>query len=1844
MASTKRKSAPLLETDQIRKKPKLSKHTLGASSSEKNQAGKNTKLSKHTLGTPTLEKDQSTRKPKLPKHTPGATILRQEEPTFPRGGASVLTPLEQKQISIQAKNDVLFEQSTGKKAPRNEYDDEEVDEDNETEILGQIGNSLPKTRRKPKTKAKANNAGQLPKEKVVRIESLSYKRLVPGSLVLGKVSQINLYDIALSLPNNLTGYVPITSISDQLSKSVERLAEQEEDGGQDKSEGNDFESKDLELKSYFVIGQYVRASVVSAENEAAQGTKGKRHIELSINPQQANAGLQSSDIIVDSMLQASVKSVEDHGLVMELGIGGDAIRGFMSSRELGPTRDISQVQEGAVYLCLVTGLSSNGNVVKLSADPQRAGDMKKGHFLTDGPTVDCFLPGTAVECMVTDVTPSGVVGKAMGLLDMTADLIHSGAAAGNLSLDDKYSVGDRVKGRIICTFPGAEPQKVGISLLRQILSFETHPTSIYPGSRVKSPTEALPLSTIVAEARVARVEPGLGLFVDLGVKGFRGYVHISRITDGKIETLAPDSGPYKVGSIHKARVIGYNYMDGLYIVSMEPKILAQPFLSIDDVQVGQIVKGTIQKILINENGINGIIVSIAEGITGLVPEIHFSDINLQHPERKFKEGAPVTARVLSKVLAKRQLRLTLKKALVNSDDEIWQSYDALEIGAEAPGTIINITSSGALVQFYGPVRGFLPVSEMSESYIDDPKKHFRTGQVVKVRVVSVDAVEGRMIVSCKTPSVFDTKQQEHLQNLEIGSFVSGTVSEKTNDEIILEIQGSGLKAMLPFEHLSDGSAQKSAQAAKKIRVGQEMTELIVLNKLEGKRLLQLSSKPSLLKAARFGQLVKSFEDIHEGAEVDGFVNNVTPNGIFVHFAGGTAGLLLKTQLLDEALSESDFGMRKSQSISARVLSVDHAQQRFLLTMKPKSSTDAAMSEQKVSTKTPTQGSLSDPVDEVSTSIDDFTVGRLTKARINSVKETQLNVQLADGVQGRIDVSMVFDDIADIKNRKTPLKSFRPKQVLSVRILGVHDSRNHRFLPITHRGKAPVFELTAKPSDLESASLEVLTVEKVQVNSVHVAFVNNVSEDSIWVNLSPNVRGRIRALDLSDDVSMLKDMAKNFPIGSALRAKVTNVDVSNNRLDLTARTASSAEPLSFNDLSVGMVLPGRVTKVNERQVMVQLNEKVSGSVNLVDLADDYSKADPTIYEKNQIIRVCIKHVDAPNKRILLSTRPSRVLSSSLPVADREISAASDVAVNDILQGFVKNVADSGIFMSLGSNVTAYVRVSDLSDLYLKDWKSQFEIDQLVKGKVIEVDTTVNHVQMSLKQSHIDKDYKPPLTFNDMTVGQVVTGKIRKVADFGVFIVVDNSANVSGLCHRTQMADGKVQEPQKLFEEGDVVKAKVLKVDRQKKRISLGLKASFFKSEEDLDEDEEVDATILDPTIANGHDDGEESEVDRIKEVLAANDDEASDSWEGLDEAQDAESDVSMDDLDDGGIALNRDTSHDEVQQGLSAGGFDWNGGLTLSKDQDAPSETDDEATQLKKKKKKKRKAEDQIDRTGDLDAHGPQSVADFERLLLGQPNSSVLWLSYMAFQLQLGEVDRTREIAERALTTIHIREQDEKLNVWVAMLNLENTYGTEESVNTIFKRACQHCDSLDIHERLISIYIQSGQHEKADALFTTTLSKHGSASPSLWLNAATFYLTTLSAPTRAHALLPRALQSLPQHTHVDLTRSFALLEYSSPNGDPERGRTLFENLLSTFPKKLDLWTVYADAEIKKADKERIRELFERVSKGHWKKKQMQFWFGKWEKWEETSGDAGGREKVEKLAEEWVRREAEKLGKA
>ncbi|KAJ5279124.1 hypothetical protein N7478_004496 [Penicillium angulare] len=1752
------------------------------------------------------EEPKKEQKPDTAPKPSELSVLRDDEPSFPRGGASVLTALERKQIQIQATRDVLFESKGSRKPSTREVDE---DDDNEDDDMEDADAEAPaKKSRKKKTKGKKSDVKEKKEKPSVRIEPLSFKRIVPGSMILGQVSKITAHEIALSLPNGLVGFVSLTSVSKVLDDKIQKLLNEEEDDDDEDSSDED----SIDLKDYFYLGQYLRTYVVSTGAEAVEaGGRNKKRLELAIDPRQANTGLSKSDLVNETAIQASVLSVEDHGLVMDLGIEGSDLKGFMSSKEIDPRVDYHSIKEGSVYLCIVTGQNASGNVIKLSTNLPSAANIKKSHFLNAAPTIGSFLPGVAAEILLTEVTENGMMGKIMGMLDATVDLVQSGANDGKVDLVRKFKIGAKIKGRVISTYPSAEPLKVGFSLLDHVLKLSSE------ASGPTSSTEAPAISAIIPETKIIKVDPGLGVYVQIGETNHLGFVHISRLSDGKVESISDDSGPFKAGNTHEARVVGFNMLDNLYLLSFEKTVIEQPFLRLEDVTVGAIVKGKIEKLLVGATGMDGLIVSLADGISGLVPSMHFADSQLQFPEKKFREGLKISARILSVNLEKRQIRLTLKKSLLNSESAIWKDYKDILAGAQSPGTIVNLQPHGAVVQFYGTVRGFLPVSEMSEAYIKDPAQHFKLGQVVNVHALSVDASQGRLAVSCKDPSTFTEKYRKAFEDIHPGLLLAGTVFEKSNDDVLLKLDESGLVARLDVQHVIDGSPSKQHSTLSKIRVGQKLNDLMVLDIQRAHRLIRVTARASLKKAAKQSTIPGQFSDIQEGSKVTGFVRNITPAGLFIEFLGGLTGLVPKRLIEEDNLSQVEFGASKGQTVSVTIHSVDNDAQRFILSQKSAEAAQPGPKQAKVLNQP--NDALSNPVDDTVSTLSDLTFGRIVKCKVANIKSTQINVQLADNIQGRIDVSEIFDKWNDIKDRKQPLRFFKAKQELSARILGVHDARNHKFLPISHRsGKYPVFELSLKPSFLKAASAEPLTMDQVKLGSSWMGFVNNVADDSLWINLSPNVRGRLRFMDASDDLSLLTDVEKNFPIGSALKVQVTAVNADKGHLDLSAK--QGLDKLSLNDISVGMVLAGRVTKITEKQVIMQLNDALVGAVNLIDMADDYSKAIPTVHQKNEVLRACVVAVDKPNKKIFLSLRPSKVLSSALPVQDPEISSIKDLKANDIVRGFVKRVTDAGLFITLGHDVNAYVRISDLSDSYLKEWKDSFQVDQLVKGRVILADAEQGKLQLSLKESALDPNFKALVTLHDLKAGQIVTGKVRKVEEFGAFIVIDGSKNVSGLCHRSEMADKRVQDARTLYNDGDAVKAKIINIDREQGKISFSLKASHFQDEDSDDEDMSEDnlgGVELDEDDS-GDDDISMGGVD----VEGDSDDE--------DEEEDEDEEDSDDDVAMSGTKPSKDG-------GLGASGFDWNGDLQ-DQAEDSAAGSDDEDS--KKKKKKKSKPEIQVDRTGDLDANGPQSVADFERLLLGEADSSLLWLQYMAFQLELGEVEKARTIAERALRTITMGQDSEKLNIWVALLNLENTYGDDDSLEEVFKRACTFNDAQEIYDRMISIYIQSGKNEKADDLFRTAMKKKiSNQSPKFFLNYASFLFDTLAAPARGRGLLARALQSVPKHTHIDTTLKFAQLEFRSEHGDAEHGRTVFEGLLSSFPKRIDLWNVLLDLEIKVGDADQVRRLFERVlglqhKKGainidaskKLKPKQATFLFKKWLAFEEKLVAAGGDEKM------------------
>ncbi|KAI7838131.1 hypothetical protein COHA_008062 [Chlorella ohadii] len=304
---------------------------------------------------------------------------------------------------------------------------------------------------------------------------------------------------------------------------------------------------------------------------------------------------------------------------------------------------------------------------------------------------------------------------------------------------------------------------------------------------------------------------------------------------------------------------------------------------------------------------------------------------------------------------------------------------------------------------------------------------------------------------------------------------------------------------------------------------------------------------------------------------------------------------------------------------------------------------------------------------------------------------------------------------------------------------------------------------------------------------------------------------------------------------------------------------------------------------------------------------------------------------------------------------------------------------------------------------------------------------------------------------------------------------------------------------------------------------------------------------------------------------------------------------------------------------------------------------------------------------------PDSEVEFEQLLLSSPNSSFVWVKYLAFMVSLGEMDRARQLAERALATIHYREEQEKFNVWVAWLNMENLYGSEEATLALLSKALAHTDARRMYLAAVDIFDRTQARLLFCPWFFGRLllpdppllahcgwcqqlsfgTSYGNAkdnlveqclkamtrkfneNPDVWLRAVKFRLSRGDGDG-ARKTMDRSLQSLPKFEHVRMISQTGLLEFKL--GDQERGRSLFEGVLRNYPKRLDLWSVYLDQEVAAGDEQRIRALFERATHLQLPPKKMKFLFKRYLDYEKKAGDAASVEHVKRRAMEYVEAQA------
>jgi len=276
------------------------------------------------------------------------------------------------------------------------------------------------------------------------------------------------------------------------------------------------------------------------------------------------------------------------------------------------------------------------------------------------------------------------------------------------------------------------------------------------------------------------------------------------------------------------------------------------------------------------------------------------------------------------------------------------------------------------------------------------------------------------------------------------------------------------------------------------------------------------------------------------------------------------------------------------------------------------------------------------------------------------------------------------------------------------------------------------------------------------------------------------------------------------------------------------------------------------------------------------------------------------------------------------------------------------------------------------------------------------------------------------------------------------------------------------------------------------------------------------------------------------------------------------------------------------------------------------------------------------------ANDPRSVEDFERLLLTEGDTSIVWIRYMAFHLKMSDLEKARHVAERAVKHVGFTDAHERFNAWVAYLNLECTFGTEDTADAVFKRAATHNEPREIHLQLARIHERNKKVEEATKVYERAC-KRFPESKTVWLALLTF-LYRQGDLEGGRKTLPKALAALPRLKHPLVVSKAAILEYNE--GSIERGRSIFEGLLDSYPKRTDLWSVYLDAHIKAhtppkaaaADLGEVRSLFERCCSMSLKAVKMRFFFKRWLDFEKRWGDEESQEKVRAKARAFVESQA------
>jgi small subunit ribosomal protein S1 len=352
-------------------------------------------------------------------------------------------------------------------------------------------------------------------------------------------------------------------------------------------------------------------------------------------------------------------------------------------------------------------------------------------------------------------------------------------------------------------------------------------------------------------------------------------------------------------------------------------------------------------------------------------------------------------------------------------------------------------------------------------------------------------------------------------------------------------------------------------------------------------------------------------------------------------------------------------------------------------------------------------------------------------------------------------------------------------------------------------------------ETERQQLREETLKNLAENQVVEGIVKNITDYGAFIDLG-GIDGLLHITDMS--WGRIAHPSELFQVGDSVKVRVLRFDPESERVSLGLKQTQPDPWTNLGDrYPLGLRLRGKVVSLADYGAFVELEPGIEGLIHISEMSWTKRVKPPSkVVAIGDEVDVIVLDVDPENRKISLGMKqtepnPWSLLEERYPPGTR-------------VSGVIRNITNFGIFVGVEDGIDGLVHVSDISwTQKIKDPKELFKKGDELEAVVLKVDKESEKFSLGLKQ--LEKNPWEALP-EKYPVGTKIKGKVTSVADFGVFVELDEG--IEGLVYASEVGKD-VENLREVVKVGEEVEALIVRIDPTEQKIALSMRAIEEKEE-------------------------------------------------------------------------------------------------------------------------------------------------------------------------------------------------------------------------------------------------------------------------------------------------------------------------------------------------------------------------------------------------------------------------------